>query len=460
MKFLLFLSFLIFPVYSFSLSEKQVLESAMKTFPKIREAKQAVSSSEGLLLESQGNFDFKLSSDFQSYTEGYYDGRYSNIRLEKPIEYFGASAYGGYRKSSGLIPNYEFGNLTTDGGEAFVGLSFSILKNNFIDERRLNVSLADLQLNLEKAKFLNQQLKVQSAALKAYWKWVVAGYKYKAYKEVLELAEVRAKNIKRRIRFGDLARIYQAENMQYILKRRSAVLLIENSFKNAANDLSLFYRDANGVPVILDSISELPAINPASLGKAFVKEAEIGALLNNNPKYISLKLKKEMKNQKLKFAKSRFLPKLDVKFEQSSPNGDGLKSVVEDESKLILNFSMPLEFRKERGKRKQAAAELKAAELQIGFFADTVKADFTNTKTRLEALTQVFKMSWQEVSLAKELVRSEKIKFKKGASDLLMLNLREEALVKSQISSLEALFSFKTEYANYLMLASRLLVLQ
>ncbi len=458
MQSLIFLSCLFFSIYSFSLSEREVLTSSLKTFPKIQEFQQSVKYSEGVLLESKGLFDFKLSSGFQSYTEGYYDGRYSNVRIEKPIGYFGATAYGGYRKSSGLIPDYEFGNLTTDGGESFVGLSLSVLKNNFIDEKRLKLNLAGLGLNLEKANFLDQQLKVQSGALKAYWKWVVAGYKYKAYKEVLELAEVRAKNIKRRIISGDLARIYQVENMQYILKRRSAVLLVENGFKNAANNLSLFYRDLNGVPIVLDSIDELPIINPASLGEAFLKEEDNASLFENNPKYRSLRFKREMKNQKLKFAKSRFLPKLDLKIEQSVPRGDGLSSVEEDESKLMLNFSMPFEFRKERGKQKQALAELRAVELQLALFTDTIKANFLNTKNRLEALNQVFKMSWQEVSLAKELVRSEKIKFKKGASDLLMLNLREEALVKSQISSLEALFSFKAEYANYLMLSSRLLV--
>ena len=60
--------------------------------------------------------------------------------------------------------------------------------------------------------------------------------------------------MKKRIKAGDLARIYESENDQYIQKRRALALQAKMDFETSGFFLSLFYRDSQGKPMIANSL--------------------------------------------------------------------------------------------------------------------------------------------------------------------------------------------------------------
>jgi len=78
---------------------------------------------------------------------------------------------------------------------------------------------------------------------KAYWNWVTRGFIYKINKDLLVVMEIQLKGIRKKIKLGALARIYETENLQYIMKRKTQIIKSLQSFKESGN-----FQQSNGDP--------------------------------------------------------------------------------------------------------------------------------------------------------------------------------------------------------------------
>lgn len=424
-----------------------VVSSSLEHYPEVKEAVLNLNVAGGEKSKARGGFDARITGLGDSRTSGPFDGDYAEVKIEKPLGFLSSTVYAGARTSDGNFPVYEGKYKTLSQGEMLFGVSVSLLRNNGIDERRLNLVTAKEGENQAKLLLNNQKIIVQTLALKTYWNWLTSGYQVKVYEELLALAKVRNGRLKRRIKAGDLARIYAIENEQYILKREAAYLKSLNSFRKNAFYLSLFNRSDDGKP-LLPSLDQLPKIEefsvlPFTLQQQFFTRAE-----KNNLKIQALSSKSVQAREGLRFAKNQLLPKLDFTYELSRDMGNGAPDLIGAENRFMVRFEIPIEYNKFRGQKRVAKAKLDQVRNQTSFLKEKVRVELNQISVDLKNSYDLYKLTQRQISLSDKMVKAESKKFRSGASDLILVNLREQHYAQAQIEHLSAFLNFKTVTAD------------
>ena len=440
MKFILFLLLPVGPAYG--LTAEDVTSSSMQHFPQIIEAVQRLEEAEQDTRAAEGAFDAKLKGETDSRTEGYYSGDAYKVSVEKPIPYFGSRIYGGKRQSYGTFPSYEGKQVTLDDGEFFAGASVSLLRNSLIDSNRYNIRLRR-QDQLQANKRLRlMQINVQTMALKAYWTWLIKGRELEVYKNILNLANTRATQISKRIKAGDLARIYKVENDQYIRKRESQVIQSQIEFQQACFYLGLFYRDKQGRPQKLTTV-DLPKFRQSKLAKIANTDAIYSRSLQENLDLQIMSSQMEQAELKIRMGRNEILPRVDVNFEWNQDQAPGPNPAVQNENRIMLNVEIPIEYNKGIGKKRAGEAKLNQLKTKSSWIKDKLSAEVRALVLKLNSFANMFELTTDQVTFADRLAKAERRKFSQGASDLILVNIREENMAQAQIKNLNTLLKYQ-----------------
>ncbi len=431
-----------------ALTPQEVVRSSLKHYPQVIQGLLSVEESENKLRESRGAFDARLSGEGDIRSKGYYGGDFYRAQIEKPIPYLNSKIYGGARQGFGDFPIYEGKSETLSEGENFVGLSLSLLRNSLIDLNRFKIRNEEQNLQIAQAELLQIKIQSQTLALKAYWNWVVKGKKLKVYREILELAEQRATQIERRIKVGDLARIYKTENLQYIRKREAQVKQSELDFNTAAFYLSLFYRNEQGQTISVNNFS-LPELPSATTIKPLLfAETLYSMALERNLNIRKLQSEKEQAELGVRMGRNEMTPQLDVNLEWNRDQGVGPTRLTGTENRIMLKMEIPIEFNRGLGRKRASEAQRDNVESQIALEKDKLKALVNSLITELNSFASIYNLSREEVEFARTLSKAEYRKFTQGASDLILVNLREENYGEAQVKNLDALLSYHLSNAE------------
>lgn len=415
-----------------------VLDTSRRYQPQILEALAKVRVAEGKRLSVEGAFDTLFSAGADARLSGYYDGRYLESKLTQPLQTNGGNLYGGYRVSGGRFPIYEDEKFTNELGEVKVGAVFALMRDRIIDERRFNRTLAEGELELADVERLMIAIGVQTRAIEAYNNWVVAGLRLAVYRDLLQLAETRQRGFERAVAAGLRPRIILTENEQNLLRRKTFVAQAEQVLATAANSLSLFWRDADGRPMLPDA-ARLPAALPAPLPLPL--DARSGAL--RRPDLRTIEVRMELARQRLTLNRNQLLPRLDVAVEVSrdlGPLGVGGPSRDGTESKVGLTFRVPLQNRSARGKLMQTEAEIDAFRRRGQLVAEQIVAQVDAIGIAIGASARVAELAAAEAERARAMAAAERRRFEMGAADFFVVNLREEAAADAEIRRLDAAF--------------------
>jgi outer membrane protein TolC len=426
---------------AFALTPKQVVESSLKHYPQVIEALYKVDQREGDLQESQGAFDTRLSGGVDNKTLGFYDGDYYTGQIEKAFPFLNSKVYGGYRNSFGSFPVYEGKYDSSTDGQAFAGVSLSLLRNSMIDINRYKVwqreqDKVQSEVDLERVK-----ISVQTLALQAYWTWFVKGYELQVYKEILDLAQQRMSQIERRIKVGDMAQIFRAENNQYIRRRQALVVQGKLEFERASYYLSLFYRDDQGQMISLKQ-ANLPPISKEELKKIPTFEDVLVEAEKNNLDLKTLESRAKQAEVEIQMGRNEILPRVDVSFEYGQNRGVGLNRLSEDEGRVMLNIEVPIEYNRGLGRRRSGRSQLAQIETRQNLVKDQIRTEAQALSVKLNSFAEIFTVTKDEVDLARTLAQAELRKFTRGASDLILVNIREEKLAEAQINNLASLLRY------------------
>ncbi len=433
-----------------TLTLKQVNEAALKHYPKIFASYDKIKAAEGALLASKGAFDINLKQSYQDRSRGYYDGKIYDAEIEKQFGAFGSKVYGGYRKSYGSFPDYEGENLTNSSGEFRAGVKFSLLKNRDIDENRLGVILGNLGVEEGRIELANIKARIATDAAKAYWTWVSYGQILKVYEELYDLSEKRQTQFNTRAAKGDIANIVAIENQKNLLKRKSALQKAEQDFENSAIYLSLFFRDDNSNP-LKPKKNQLPEIDfkPQKIANQTQVEKGIENAILKRPEIQIIKVELSKQNSELKYSKNLLSPELDVDFGVSKDQGDGDLATSQSNNYAKLNFSMPLQFSEARGKIAKDQSKINAIKYEQKLLEEQIKAEVMQIANKIENTSQIYSYLIEETSLAVVLQNAEIEKFKHGASNFFLVNLREQDLAYTKISAIESFKDLKSSLAEY-----------
>jgi outer membrane protein TolC len=431
------------------ISQQMVINSLLTNYPKILAYYDKVDAAQGSYLASQGFFDIKLKQEYEDKTRGYYDGKGLNSTIEKQNQFLGSKVYAGYRKSFGEFASYDGERLTNHDGEIRAGLRFSLLKDRAIDQNRLGVLLAEFGLKESRVQLETIKIEMQRDAIKAYWRWVAAGKIYEIYQNLLDLALQREKQLEERLKRGDVAEIILVENKKNILRRKNATLEAKRDFENSAIYLSLFLRDNTSNPIIPKQ-EQLPEIHFSLKEIDSVKmQQDIDKALQNRAEVRIIKIKKDEELSHLKYSENLFLPKFDVEAGASKDMGRGPQSRKQSNNFVKMEFEIPLQFSEARGKISASQSKLSAIRHEEQLLGEQIKNEITQLKNYLHNSIELYHNFEKEAQLAKKLEIAEQEKFKHGASNFFLVNVREQETADAKASQIKMFEYYQENLVAY-----------
>ncbi len=421
----------------------EVLASSRFHAPQVLEALAKVRGAQGKRLSADAAFDTLFSATVETRLSGFYDGRDLTATVTKPLGELGGYAYGGYRVSGGRFPIYEDERYTSQVGELKAGAVFSLLRDRLIDQRRFGRIEADADIAQAAAEQLMVAIGVQARAIQAYNNWVSAGLRLRIYQDLLALALDRQAGFGRQVATGARPAILLTENEQNILRRQTLVVQSEQALALAANALSLFLRDGDGVPTLPDA-ARLPGefAPPRLAGKTAVGGVSSSALAAR-PDLRALDIRLRQASQRLALDRNALQPKLDLKLEASNdfgPLGAGGRSRRGFESKVGLSFSLPLQQSAARGRLAQTRAEIDGFQQRRRLLEDQIRADIAAIGIAVDKTGELARLAGEEADRATTMAGAERRRFTLGASDFFLVNVREEAAADAQVRRLDAAF--------------------
>jgi len=416
----------------------EVLAASRFHAPQVLEALARVRGAEGRLLSADGAFDTLFNASIDTRPTGFYTGAEASTRLMQPLANNGGNIYGGYDVSRGSFPSYQAGNNTTQLGRLTVGTLFSLLRDRDIDDRRFNRAVAGADIALADTDRLLVAIGVQARAIAAWNNWVIAGQRVKVFKDLLQLALDRQGGFKRQVAEGLRPAILLTENEQNILRRQILVVQAEQVLQQTAVALSLFWRDADGNPVV-------PGTDrlPSQLGAPIPLSEDVMVALENRPDLKLVDVRIAVARQRLALDRNNFLPRLDLKAEVNQyvgAVGAGGNPYSGTESKVGVTLSVPIQQRVARGRLDQTRADIDAFQQRRRFIEDQIRVEIGSLSIAARQSMRLLGIAIDEQDRAQLMANAERRRFQEGASDFFVVNIREEAAADAQVRRLDAAF--------------------
>ena len=428
----------------------EVLSSVQKLYPPYLAILLEQDLANARAQQALGAFDLQLNAGSNSNPIGYYNGRTSNATLDQPLPFWGGNVYGGYRLSSGFLPDYNKDRTGTE-GSGVVGLKIPLLRDGAIDRRRATLWQARIDKELADPIILRQYLDFIRAATISYYNWVAAGQRLALAEELLRLAKDRDSAIQEQVRTGASAPIVQIDNLRLVVSREIGVVQANRRFQAAAIELSLFYRKNVNSEPILASREQLPSTFPPRPRPSENRiDTDLPKALTARPEMRRIALSMEKLRIDQRLAKNNLLPNLDISLEGSQvPDGKPASKTDKTELSAKVELKVPLQRREAKGRLEGFNVQISRLEQEQTFARDRITADVRDSLSALFAAYYALAQSHRNVDLAQQLQDAENEKLKQGASDLLALQIREQATFDAKVLEVEALADYFRAEANY-----------
>ncbi len=433
-----------------SLLLSEVLESVRSQYPPYLAALIEFDIAAGRLRSAQGAFDLNVNASGSFRPSGYYDGTTGYAMLEQGLPFWGGSVYGGYRYSDGFLPAYNKDRAQGD-GELALGFRLNLLRDGTIDKRRASLTKARIEQELADPIVLKQFIDFIRSASIAYYNWVGAGKALDLAEALLAIAKNRDKNVRDLVADGAAAPIIIVDNERLMVSREISVVKARRLFEKASIELSLFHRDSGDEPVLSDR-ERLPAEFPGHPGpdKGRIASDTAKALIFR-PEVRAIQLKTDKAEVDYRLAKNAMLPNLDIALEANQTTGSRstYKDIEDFELEGRVEFKMPLQRREARGQVEAVAGFIQQLRAEEQFARNKIAADVQDAYSALDAAALQISRARRNVELARQLQQAESDRLEAGASDLLPLQIREQATFDAQVSEVQALTDYFKAQADY-----------
>lgn len=404
----------------------------------------------GRLQGARGSFDFNAFARLFSTPAGYYERNTWDTGFEQFTGLWGSTIFGGYRITQGdLLPDYD-GTRTQGGGEPRVGVRVPLLRDGSIDRRRAALSKAKIDQKLADPVIERQKLDFIRAGSVAYYNWVAAGRRWVITEGLLRVANDRTTALTNQVQSGLIPKIVLTDNRRLVVAREIGVVQARRRFEGASLTLSLFHRAANGDPVVSDR-ERLPGAFPEIniLDPDGVSRDRVGAM-ERRPELRRLRLGQDKLAVDLRLAKNQLLPQLDAGASVSQDFGNRTyKDKSELEVQAGVEFRLPLQRREARGRVAEVEGQLEQIRQDERFARDRIQTEIQDAISALGAATEQIQQARLNVDLANELQSAEEERFRRGAADLLALQLREQAAFEARTLAVEAEADYFRALADY-----------
>ncbi len=419
----------------FSFDEFRLLVNG--NHPVARMADLQLRKGESAVLRAKGNFDPKLSSNFDNKEfngKDYYKLTQTSLTIPTP---FAVEFKGGYEYNSGQFLNSE--DQTPSSGLVSLGLALPIIQGLVVDERRTAIRQAKAFNEFSKYERLIIKNDLLLRAYYAYWDWWGAYSKQQIAGNILSVASSRFDAVKSRALVGQAPIIDTLEAAIQVLIRQQQLqeaFSEEIKFRYA---LSSFLWDGSNdeiEPRVLrnnftpDQFTEITS-NAFNLSPFLML---IDSVEYNNPYLAQFDTKLDNISAEERLKREKLKPKLNVRYNflaEPINSGDDANYTINN-YKWGAEFSLPLLFRSERGDL--ALTRIKIEETQ---YERQLKTQETINKANsvyqnIQLLKSQIIMGEANVKNYSVLLDGERTKFFNGESSLFLVNQRELQFVDVQ----------------------------
>lgn len=435
-----------------TLELEAVIASVGASFPPVQAVMREAQVAAGKQLSTRGAFDLKVEAESMNMPQGYYQNYRHRAKVEQAT-WMGGSVYGQYRIGDGFFQPWYGERETNEGGEFKVGAVAPLLRGRVIDERRAEIAKADLQrAAVDPAVQLEVIDSVQYAS-HVYWSWVAAGQAYMVTRELLDVARQRDNGIKRQVELGNLPKTELQQNERLIVSREAKLIESRRKLQSAAIKLSLFWRDAAGLPVV-PSPAQLPERFPTPTAPDATNiDQDVQLALSQRPELRDLTLQRQMVQIDIHQSENEMLPNISAALEASKDLGaaassKGDKTPFELDAGVYMD--VPLQRSKARGKLQSASGKMTQLALKQQFAVNKITAEIQDAHSAMLAAYERVEQNRRNVILARQLVDAEYRSFELGNSDVLRIAIQEGSELDAQLLEIESLMEYFKARADYL----------
>ena len=426
-----------------------VLDSVDRNYPPLLAALLEKDVADADILQALGRFDLVLGAQADSDKFGFYPNQRVTLGFDQALTTWGASVYGGWRTGDGSFAPYDGKNQTRSLGEWRGGVRVPLLRNREIDDRRGNLQKARIGRRIADLGVDQQRLVIRQLASRRYWDWAAAGRRLGIAQDVLRVAEERDTALRDSAKLGQIPTIEVTENRRQILQRRSQLVEAERGIQQAAIDLSLFYRDSSGDPVLAVRAQIPPTLPMTSTLSDAQVEADQRRALVLRPEITRLTQQKEQTRVDVQMAENERRPAVDLGMGFTAEGGDGAVRRGPNELKASLRFELPFQRRTATGKLRSSQAKLSQLTQRERFSRDQVEAEVRDAASAVRASHERALLAKDEVTVALDLADAERERFRFGDSTLFTVNLREQAAVDAELREVNAVNDYLRSLTVY-----------
>ena len=427
---------------------REVVESVELHYPLLAAIEQERTIAGGQLLSSLGSFDLRLTS-LQFSNSGTFPQYRSDYAVNQLTPFGGASFFAGYRQGLGSFPDYEGKAITGEGGELRAGVRLPLLRDRAIDRARANVAQAQITRQIAEPTIETQRIAFLQAATKTYYTWIGAGLRVKLVEQLLDQARLRSDQIADRVRAGATPLIDHLDNQQTIAARQALLVSARRLLQRATIELSLFYRDSAGNPILV-SEKRLPPSFPVPLIPRLDEYPQAAELaLQQRPEIRLLRLQYERLLVELRLQENQLLPGLNAIIGGAQDMGLGKKDLDRSNFFVEAGFDLPLQRRDARGKILAIQGQLSQIAERLRFARDTILANVQDTLSALDQAYELREQAALRLKYVKQVEEGEIIRFELAGNDLLRVLLRELATFDARLTLLDAEIEYFRSLADY-----------
>lgn len=416
----------------------EVLTSAERHSPAILAAEHDRERAAADVLAANGAFDPALKAQAEAVPSGQYPNGVFDTWVEQPLAPFSARAIAGYRFGQGEFGPYDEKLETNSLGELRAGIEFSLWRNRRLDERRGRLASTEAAVGVAGAAAQITQLDVRRSTAQRYWEWVAAGERLRIARALLQLANDRQDATERRSAAGDVAAIEATDNERLVQQRRALVLAAERALARTANELSIFYRDAEGQPFVVTE-ADLPGPLPEPTVIAQPSESVIVASFDQHPELVRLNAQRRQYGIDIELAQNMAMPRVDGRMLVAQDIGDGYAPRGRTEVRLGVIFELPLATRTAQGRQEAATATLARINEQERLARDRIRMMARDAWQNATVAGERLSTLRVEVERALSVEKGERVKALAGDSNILLVNLREQARADAEARVVDAM---------------------
>lgn len=419
------------------LSFEAFLDRVRATHPQVRQAELNRRIADAEALAARGAFDPSLAlmwdtKEFKGI--GYFDELDARVTVPTP---WGFDFKLGWERAAGQIINPE--RATPGEGLLSAGLSFPLGPRLVTDERRTALRQAELAQAAADADFDAALARALQGAARAWGHWAEADARARIAREGVELAAFRLRAVRARVSAGDAAAIDSLEAHAELERRELARIDAEAAATAARLTVAAWLWREDGTPDTLGDAAHPGGDASLAVSSAMTRTDASGAarLVAQHPMVQQATARWRQADASRRLAAVSVLPSASVELSGLAAGrafGDlALPRTDGENTKTSVLLRSPLVGRTPLGRLRAAEDRARALLIERDRVRREVALEIERAMVELRAVEAQVARQASLLATQERLLEAEQQRFDAGESSLLIVNLRERAVLDERL---------------------------